>query len=150
MAFTQWASDNWANVLQNVGIIGGLAFTAYSTWKGERARRISNLIAITAQYREIWQELYTTPRLARVLKADVDLNKEPVTGEEEMFVNFLILHLDTVYHAMKAKMFVRVEGLQKDIQDFLSLPIPRATWDKNKIFQNRDFVRFIETCRQAA
>jgi hypothetical protein len=146
MRVFQWVSDNWPSLLQNLGIVGGLLFSAYSTWKNARSRQISNLIAITEQYRDIWGELYTRPELARVLERNVDLLKQPISREEELFVNLLLQHLDTVRHAMKVGMFVRLDGLRKDVQDFLSLPIPRAVFEKNKPFHNQDFIKFINAC----
>lgn len=57
----------------------------------------------------------------------------------------LILHLDTVRRAIKARMFVKVEGLQEDVRGLFALPIPKAVWEKMKPFQNKDFIAFIET-----
>lgn len=102
------------------------------------------MIAIADQHRQIWKELYERPKLSRVLEKATDLHKEPVSHEEELFVTLLILHLDKVHRAMKAGMFITLEGLQKDIEGFLSLPIPRAVWEKIKPLQDRDFVKFIE------
>lgn len=147
MAVSPWVAEHWLDLLQTVGIIGGLLFTARTTLKDERARRISNLIAVTAQYGQIWGEFYERPGLSRVLKKDVDLSKEPISEEEALFVNLLVVHLGTVYRAMKGGMFVRLEGLQRDIQEFFSLPIPKAVWEKAKPLQDNDFVAFVETNR---
>ena len=114
-----------------------------------QARRIGNLIAITQHQREIWTHLYTRPELVRVLAKAVNLKSAPVTDAEELFVNFLILHLNSAYHAMQTGMFMKPEGLQRDIQMFFSLPIPKAVWETTKQFQDEDFVRFVETNRTA-
>jgi hypothetical protein len=145
-AALHWIGEHWFDLLQTVGIIGGLLFTAYTVRKDERARQIGNLIAIKQQNREIWKELYERPKLVRVLSKEVDLNREPISTEEWLFVKFLILHLDTVHRAMKAGMFVELEGLQKDIKDFFSSPIPRAIWEKLKWLQDDDFVKFVHGC----
>jgi len=139
-----WFAENWFELLQTVGIVGGLLLNAYATWRLHQSRKISNLITIKQEHREIWMESYDQPRLSRIRERNVDLHKEPVADEEEMFVNLLVLHLDTVHRAMKAGMFVNLEGLQMDIKGFFSLPIPQAVWEKAKRFQDRDFVRFIE------
>jgi len=83
----------------------------------------------------------------RVLDKTADLKSTPVTDWEELFVNLLILHLNSAYHAMQAKMFVKQEGLQRDIQMFFSLPIPRSVWESAKSFQDADFVKFVEANR---
>jgi hypothetical protein len=144
MGTLSWVTEHWFDLLQTVGIVGGLVFTAYTTQKDERARKIGNLIAIASQNREIWKEVYDQPELSRVLARDVNLRKQPISEEEGLFVKLLILHLDTVYRAMRAGMFVNLQGLRKDIKEFFSWPIPKAIWEKIKPFQDEDFVRFVE------
>ncbi len=145
MGIAAWISEHWFDLLQTVGIVGGFAFTARSLRKDETARKISNLIEVKEQYREIWKELYERPRLFRVLKKDADLNEQPISDEEWLFVKLLIFHLDTVHRAMQAGMFVKLEGLHMDVKDFFSLPIPKSVWDKIRPLQDRDFVTFIES-----
>ena len=146
MGASQWIAEHWFDLVQSIGIIASLLFSAYTTRKDERARRIGNLIAVNDEYRHIWREFYGQPGLSRVLKRDVDLIKAPVSDEEWLFVKMLILHLDTVRRAIKARMFVKVEGLREDVRDLFALPIPKAVWEKIKPFQDRDFAAFIEDC----
>jgi hypothetical protein len=75
----------------------------------------------------------------------VDTAKEPVTDAERVFVTLVILHINAVYYTMSDQLVVKYEGLRRDIAQFLSLPIPRAVWGKNKRFQNDDFARFIDS-----
>jgi len=144
MEASQWIGQHWFDLVQSAGIIASLLFSAYTIRKDERARRIGNLIAVNEDYRHIWREFYDRPELSRVLKRDADLNKEPISAEEWLFVKMLILHLDTVRRAMKARMFVKIEGLQQDVRELFALPIPKAVWEKIKSFQDADFVSFIE------
>jgi hypothetical protein len=146
MGASQWIGAHWFDLVQSIGIIASLLFSAYTTRKDERARRIGNLIAVNDEYRHIWREFYSQPGLSRVLKCDVDLSKAPVSDEEWLFVKMLILHLDTVRRAIKARMFVKIEGLREDVRDLFALPIPKAVWEKIKPFQDKDFVAFIEDC----
>ncbi len=144
MAAWFWAVQNWFELFQTFGIIGGLFFTAYTIAKDDKSRKIANLIAIKQQHREIWKEIFHRPKLLRILKEDLDLSKDPVTDEEELFVKFLFLHLAAVHRAQESGMFVDFEGLDKDIREFMKLPIPKAVWISLKPFQNQDFVAFIE------
>ena len=148
MEVLPWIVEQWFELFQTVGIVGGLLLNAYATWRLHQSRKISNLIAIKQEHREIWSERYSQARLSRIREKNVNLHDEPVTDEEEMFINLLILHLDTVHRARKAGMFVNLEGLQVDIKEFFSLPIPEIIWQKAKAFQNRDFVRFVEASRK--
>ena len=45
--------------------------------------------------------LYDRPGLSRVLDPKADLATAPLTMEEELFVRFLIFHLDNSYHAAR-------------------------------------------------
>ena len=148
MGFPTWGAQYWSDLLQTVGIVGGLLFTAYATWKDERARRIGNSIAITEQYRQIWKELYERAELSRVLAKDADVKKQPVSVQEELFVKTPVLHLGTVYRAIKHSEFVKLEGLRRDVREFFTLPIPREVWQRVKSFQDKDFVEFVGKCQQ--
>lgn len=144
----RWITENWLSVLNAVGVVGGLFFTAISLRSDARTRKIANLLTVTTNHREIWKEFLHRPELARVLDQKADLRKQPVTAEETEFVNFVILHLNSVYYAMRDEMIVKMEGLRRDAGAFFSLPIPWAVWEKTKRFQNADFIEFVEECRK--
>jgi len=146
MAVLQWTGQNWFVILQSAGIIGSLLFTAISLRIDANVRRVSNLIAITHNHREIWTWLYARPELSRVIEENPHLTHAPITREEELFVSLLILHLSGAYQAMKHGMSVAPEALRKDIQLFFSLPIPKTVWEKSKPLQDQDFARFVEAC----
>ena len=144
MEVFQWVGQNWFELLQTAGIGASLLFTGYSMRRDEKARRISNLSAIKQDYIAIWNTLYERPELGRVLDRTVDLNQHPISTPEWLFVKLLVLHLDSVHRAIKAGLFISVEGLQKDIKEFFKAPIPKAIWGKLKPLQDKDFVRFVE------
>jgi len=144
MGILHWASVNWFDLLQSFGIIGSLLFTGVTLRIDANNRRITNLIELTKQHREIWTELYRRPELGRVLDATVNIEREPVLPEEERFIVLLILHLNSAYKAMKQGMFMEPEGLGKDIRRFFSRPVTRWVWQKVKPLQDSDFVRFVE------
>ena len=139
-------AEHWFDLAQTVGIVGGLLFTAHAIRRDEKARTITNTIAVNEQYSHIWREFYERPELARILNKDVDLIKQPVSNDEALFVKTLLLHLDVVRRTMKAGIFVKIQGLQKDVRDFFTLPIPKTVWEKIKPFQDGDFVAFVESC----
>jgi len=147
MGIRGWFLQNWFNLFSAIGIIAGLWFTAFSLRSETKTRRIANLLTITANHREIWKEFLNNPKLARVRDAAADTAKQPVTDAERVFVTMIILHISSVYYAMKDELVVKLEGLRRDIAQFLSLPIPKAIWERMKVFQNEALVRFIEECR---
>jgi len=144
----EFLRNNWFDVVQTVGIIGSLILAANETRTAVRARKISNLNAFADRHREIWKDFHDRPDLARVLQNPVNLNDHPLTGDEEFFVSQLIIHLNNVHQAIKAGMSVTFEKLPIDIEEFFSLPIPRAVWEKARRFQEYDFAEFIDTALQ--
>ena len=147
MGLGEWILQNGFNLFSAIGIIASLWFTAFSLRSETKTRRIANLLTITANHREIWKEFLTNPKLARVRDAAADTTKQPVTDAERVFVTMIILHISSVYYAMKDELVIKLEGLRRDIAQFLSLPVPQAVWEKMKTFQNDALVRFIEECR---
>lgn len=144
MGFVAWLSSHLFSLIQVIGIVGGLTFTAMSFQMDARSRKVSNLLAITKSHREIWSELYEHPELARTLEAKRDLAREPIRPEEELFVKMLILHLNSAFYASRYRELIQPEGLSRDIQEFFSLPVPRVVWDRLRPLQDKNFVRFVE------
>jgi len=142
-----WIANNWPVLLSAIGVIGGLLFNGFSVLSETKARRITNLLTLTQNHRELWAELYRNPRLVRVLDPAADTAKQPVTCDEQTFVNSAILHLSASYHALREQLVVTPEGLRQDIRCFLSLPVPEAVWNSSKMFQNDDFEEYVEECR---
>lgn len=144
MGINEWFGHNWLPLIQTGALAGGLLFTGMAVLLDARARRVGNLIQLTQQHRDLWERLYLQPELARILDPIPDLDRSPVTAEEEMFVIFLVLHLSNTYYAIRVGFLQKLPGLRKDIERFFSLPIPRAVWEKVKDLQDGSFVRFVE------
>jgi hypothetical protein len=147
MGIGNWILQNGFNLVSAIGIVASLLFTAFSLRSEAKTRQIANLLTITANHREIWNEFLNNPKLARVREATADTVKEPVTDAERVFVTMIILHIGSVYYAMKDELVVKLEGLRRDVSQFLSLPIPKAVWERMKCLQNEALVKFIEECR---
>lgn len=143
-----WLVENWFTLLSSAGIIGSLCFTAISLRSETKTRRIANVLAITANHREIWEEFLRTPALSRVLDPNADVVSQPVTPTEEMFVNLVISHVNSVYYATNNELVIKWQNWRQDIGQFLSLPIPKAVWTKTKLLQNPDFAAFMKASLQ--
>ncbi len=148
MEIIHLATGHAFDLLGSVAIIASLLFTAVELQHVGKAQRVSNLLTITRHHREIWSELYRQPALKRVLNSKADLTKNPVTTEEELFVTFLILHLNSVFKANHAKMFEPATTLRRDIAGLFALPIPMAVWQKSRVLQDADFIAFVESARE--
>ena len=147
MGIGEWVSQNWFSLFSAIGIIAGLWFTAFSLRSDTKTRRIANLLTITANHREVWKVFLNDKSVSRVRDASADTAKQAITDAERVFVTFVIFHMSSVFYAMNDQLVVKVEGLRRDIAQFLSLPIPREVWEKIKVLQNDDFVAFVESCR---
>ena len=145
MTWTSWLTEHWFDLIQTIGVVGGLLFTAKALRDDAKAKRIGNLLNLMQQHRELWSELYEQPELFRILRSDIDLSKEPLKTKEERFVHFLILHLGTTYQAIKAGVLDQPAGLELDIRTFFALPIPQEVWKGMKQFCDADFVSFVDT-----
>lgn len=143
-----WIREHGFDLVWVVGIIASLGFTALSFRKDESTRRIGNLLALTTAHRDIWTNLYQRPELTRVLDAQADLIWQPVTDQEALFVTFLVLHINATWQAMQEGVFRTRQAIAEDIRWLFSLPIPKAVWEKSKLLQDEDFVRFVEKCRK--
>jgi len=137
-----WLANNSFNLLSAVGVIGSLWFTAVSLRSATRTQRIANLLAITANHRDVWSVFLNHPELVRVRDASADTTKQPITHAERVFVNMVIQHINSVYCAMTEQLVVKVEGLRRDIAQFFSLPIPREVWESAKVLQNDPKVKY--------
>jgi hypothetical protein len=148
MVWQSWLIEHWFDLIQTVGIFGGLLFTGFALNADAKAKRAGNLLSITQQHRELWMELFTEPELFRILRADADLAKKPLTDKEERFVRFLILHLYASYRAIKSGVLDEPSGLKPDIKTFFALPIPQAVWQGMRELCNADFVSFVEAIKK--
>ena len=142
-----WFVNNAVNLLSAFGIVGSLFITAMSFRSEAKTRRIANLLSITANHREVWKVFVNNKALTRVLAASADTFKQPITEAEKAFVTLVITHISSVYYAMNDQLVINLDGLRRDIVQFLSLPIPREVWEKIRVLQNDDFVTFVESCR---
>lgn len=142
-----FAYRQFHSLLADIGIIGGLLFTAYSLHSETKTRRVANLLTVTSNHRQIWSEIYDHPGLARVRDRNASLQTRPITDGEEIFVITVILHLASVFVARRDQLIVKEEGLRRDVYDFFSRPIPAAVWEKMKVLYNDDFVEYVESCR---
>jgi hypothetical protein len=136
---------HWIEIVQTLIFVAGFFVTIHTIREETKERKIQNLFALTEAHRDIWSRLYDKPELNRILRHEVDVAKEPPTDEEELFVQMLILHLRTSYKARQMGMGFDDGAVSEDIRQFFGLPIPQAVWQKMKIYQDSQFLEFVES-----
>ena len=146
MEILGWVVGHGFDILQTASILTGFFTAAYTIRTNTRERKIGNLFALTTAHREIWSRLYEREELSRVLSESVNLRREPITSEEELFVHTLILHLRAAFKARDLGMQFDDDAVAADIRQFFNRPIPHTVWERSKVFQDREFVDFVEHC----
>ena len=144
--YFHWLSDNWFPLIQTLGIIGGLVFTALSIRQSTNARKASDLLALTEQHRHLWNEVYSRPGLTRIYEEKIDLLANPVTVSEERFLNEVIVHFQTGWQLSCHGSLLTLQAMRADASTFFKLPLPHAVWQQTKKARDPNFVHFIESC----
>lgn len=143
-----WVGSHTFDLISALGIITGLGFTTASFREDIRSRRLSNLVTLTQQHRDIWKESQSNPNLARVRDPKADLYTKPVTSDEAQFVMLLMFHLYCWYRAIREGEVSALEGLEKDIQTFFSRPIARQVWGERQSYFDADFRAFVDNAQK--
>jgi hypothetical protein len=139
-----WLDSNWFNLLQSIGIIGGLCFTALALRTESVSRHTSDFLILTGHHRELWLEIQRQPALGRVLQPEVDLVADPITWAEEEFLNLVFVHFQSGWELARRGSILRLDSLKTDARCFFVLPIPKAVWTKTKVFRDEEFIQFVE------
>lgn len=146
MRILELLGGHWFELLQTASIVVGFLTAVHSIREDTKERRIENLFTLTQGYRDIWWKLFERAELVRILDDKPDLNRQPATPEEELFVHTLILHLRSAFKARALGMQFDDDALTSDIRQFFTRPIPSSVWAKSKQFQDADFVTFVNDC----
>lgn len=133
------------NTTQSVAIILTLLITLYQIRSSVKVNQFGARLSITASHREIWLYGMSDPEIIRVLQKDVDVEKNPITFKERMFVVLIINHMNMVYEAHRRGVLQIPSPNFRDVENFLSLPIPREVWRQVHKVHNKNFVSFIES-----
>ena len=142
--FFDWIEANWFALLQTIGIVAGLCFSGYAALRDNRSRKIENLLSIHESHRTIWLQIFDDPHLLRILKSQVSLKTKPVTLQERIFVNLIILHLTGVLTAVRAGVMEKPAGGDTDLREFFSLPIPNQVWQDTVQFRDKETRAYVE------
>lgn len=135
--------ENWFDLLQSAFIVGGFILSYFATHNDIRSRKVEHLLHINQSYGEIWGKTYAQPELLRIREANLDLKKHPVTHAEQRMVTETIIHIYAIYEAIRSGQLDKGE-MEKDIGDFLRLPIPNVVWQEVKGYQNKQFADYID------
>lgn len=142
MGIWLWIQNEGFDLLEALGLIGGLFYTGWSIHRGIATHRVSNLLALTQANREIRSLLAQVPN--RLLDAHANIKKNPITDKDRHLVSIIVQHYFSTFYLALHDRFVNPAGLEKDIHWFFSFPVPAAVWGELAEFQRKDFRDFIE------
>jgi hypothetical protein len=141
-----WLFNNWFALLQGVGIVAGLLFTGISLRREAASRRLNAMLTLTAQHRDLWNEVHRRPELGRILSDSVDLVGHPITLAEEEFLNIVFVHFSTGWELSVRHGLISRDAFGEDVRRFFQLPIPKVVWERTKGVREPGFVRFVAEC----
>lgn len=130
-------------LIQSIGIIASFIVTIYTLRMNSKQTKSSNSLLVTQHHREIWTMIYQTNSLKRVFEKDIDLISEPITDEEFAFTNMIFLHMSACLKLTTSKACYKIEGMEEDIKDILSFPIPKQVWIEVYKFHDKQFIDFV-------
>lgn len=145
-----WWTDHWLQVVQGLGIVGSLLFTATALRQGAVNLRLNALLKLTEQHRHLWGEVHRSPELSRILCPEVDLVRDPLRSAEESFLNLAWVHFQTGWEMALRHRMVSAEAYRRDLTEFLALPLPRAVWNQTREVRDPEFVTFADRCLATA
>lgn len=130
-------------LIQSIGIIVSFLVTIYTLRINSKQTKATNSLLITQHHREIWTTIYQTETLKRVFDKQVDLITTPITDEELAFTNMIYLHMSACLKLSNTKSCYKIEGMEEDIKDILTFPIPKQIWIDVYKFHDKQFVDFV-------
>ena len=134
---------NWLTLIQTIAIVSALVVNIIVVIKQINQTKIDVLLKITNAHRDLWSNIYKSPKLKRIFKSNVNLKVKPITEEEAMFVNMLFAHMNASVQSVKYGTVFNFDGMEEDFKNILSYPIPNLIWNKNKGYYDKIFVEFI-------
>lgn len=127
-------------VAGGISLLVGIA-TYYSGKRGEKA---DFQFSVDESYERVWSKHNGNPALERVTLDSVDLRRSPVTLEEERFILLLLNHLTSTVKAIRLGKYEKPLGMEKDIEDFFSKPIPQAVAKKFFEMQSKEVQQLLK------
>jgi len=138
---------NWFNLVQSAGIVASLLFAGVTLRRESRSRKMTALLALDEQHRDLWSELHRRPDLGRILADEVDLVGSPITTSEAEFLNTVFVHFCTGWRLAAEHHVFSEDDLRRDIVGFLARPIPLQVWERTTGIREKRFLEFVEEAR---
>ncbi len=141
--FNDFLQHHWFNMAQTIFLALSFYLAVRSSKDDKDRQRIDHLYTHLEIYQKNREILAKHPKLISNLKR-TPTKRKPVTDEEYYFVQQTIFQLYITFEAIEAGHLSNSSGLQRDIQSYFNLSIPKAVWKEAKKFHEEDFVDYVE------
>ena len=132
------------SLLQTVGIIAAFILSLIAFFKSGKGVKINASQQIAQYHRELWLEFCRNEKLSRIFKKQTDtFDLILVTDQERQFINLVFIHMGESFSATRKRFTYKIDGLDDDIADFLSYPIPQKVWQENSPYYDKSFVEYV-------
>ncbi len=142
--FLEFLQAHWFDLVQTLGIMAGMLFTGIALRHEGASRRLSNLLALKQEHRELWNTIHESPELSRILDPETDLLAHPMTSAEQVFLRQVIVHVATSWELMRQGTPLDLAAFRNDVGQFFRLPLPRQEWQAVRKSQSKEFAAFLE------
>jgi len=130
--------------LQTVGIIAAFILSLVAFFKSGKGVKINASQQIAQYHRELWLEYCRNEKLSRIFKKQTGVFELiVVTEQEKQFTNLVFIHMGESFSATKKRFTYKIDGLDDDIADFLSYPIPQKVWQEYSPYYDKSFVKYV-------
>lgn len=142
--FSSWAAENWFNLIQSAGAFLTLLFAGVGVHREARAKEVQNLLTLAEHHRDLWSRAINNKDLERIFKIEADATTYPPTVAETEFLNLVFVHCQTGWAIARTGGITSLDDMKSDLRDFLSLPVPKAVWERTRGARHKLFVRFVD------
>lgn len=90
--FISYVRENWLNVVTATGVIGSLWIGIKKSNRDAKDKADEKLERAGDRHVELWTRMSKEPGLKRILQTELDVRAEPISVEEEEFINLVMVH----------------------------------------------------------
>lgn len=129
---------NWADPSSAIAAIVSTLLAASGLASDKREKKAEFQFFVDQSYERVWSKHNENPALWRITQDCIDLEKNPVTLEEERFILLLLNHVTSTLKAIRFGVYDKPDQIEEDILSFFAKPIPMSVALKHKSLQTNE------------
>jgi hypothetical protein len=141
--FISWVQGNWATIIGSVVAVVGVFFTMVTFRQSAEKADREDYTNLAEQHQVLWKEARDREDLKRICQPLVDLDSEPITLVERLYLNEIFIYFESGWKLAQRNTVLSLKAYTTDVLVFFAFPLPHAAWEQSKAGRNPKFVRFI-------